>query len=147
MRYLRFAAAAWLAGSTPWLLPTFSHQTLRMLFAHLPELTVAALAGAPLPGLVGLLSAVRWQRRRPAERASPLAVATRWATILAILGLARPLDARDVDSAVSELLLRGGQMVALLFLFDGPLVPENVGAPNRSSGRDSAMQRRTRGRE
>jgi ABC-type proline/glycine betaine transport system permease subunit len=101
--------------------------TVRALFAHLPELTVAVLVAAPLPGLVGLLSAVRWLRRRPGGTVSPLAAATRWATILAILGLALPFNAVDQASAVSALVLRGSHLVALLFLFDGPLVPEDRG--------------------
>jgi hypothetical protein len=46
------------------------------------------------------------------------------ATILAIPGLLRPLSVDDLDSAVPELVLRASQLVALLFLFDGPLVPE-----------------------
>ena len=130
IRILRFAAAAWLVVSTPWLLPTFSIPELRLLLAHLPELTLAVLAAAPLPGIVGLLSAVRWQRRRPEERASPLAAATRWATILAILGLARPLSVEEVGSAASVLVLRGSQLAALLLLFDGPLVPETPDTPD-----------------
>lgn len=123
MRAVRLAAAAWLVVSTPWLLPTFTMQRLREIYAHLPELTLASIVAAPLPGLVGLLSAVRWFAGRP-HSASPLAVATRWASILALLGLMRPFDAHDTDSAFTELVLRATQLVALLFLFDGPVVPE-----------------------
>lgn len=123
MRAMRFAAVVWLVVSTLWLLPTFSIQALRALLAHLPELMLASLVAAPLPAVVGLLSAVRWLTGRPHE-ASSFAVATRWATILALIGLMRPFNARDQESLVTELLLRAGQLVALLFLFDGPLVPQ-----------------------
>jgi hypothetical protein len=146
MQAVRFAAAAWLVASIPWQLPKFSMQTLRALFAHLPELTVAVLVAAPLPGLVGLLSIVRWLRRRPGGRVSPLAAATRWATILAILGLALPFNVVDQASAVSALVLRGSQFVALLFLFDGPLVPEDRGQRAAAAGRRAHRTPTARGR-
>ncbi len=129
MRAVRFAAAAGVVLSTPWLLPNLTVPQLRQLFAAFPELTLAALAAAPLPGLVGALSGIRWLRQRPEEGAGPLAVATRWATILAIIGLARPFGPREPGEVATELLLRGGQLVGLLFLFDGPLVPEAAARP------------------
>jgi hypothetical protein len=122
MRALRFAAAAWLVLAAVLLRPTFTRDELASLYEQLPELTLAALAAGGLPVVVALLSALRWARGRR-EDATPLAAATRWAVILSLLSLLLPLHARDVAAAGSELAYRSGQLVALLFLLDGPLAP------------------------
>ncbi len=125
MRTLRFAAAFWLIHATLVLRPAFALPALRATFSSFPELTLAALTLEMLPLVAGLASVVRWLRARASERRGAFATATRWATLLALAGLLLPLHARDAGGAASEIVYRAGQLVALLFLLDGPLAPED----------------------
>ena len=123
MLTLRFAAAFWLIYATLVLRPVPTLPRLQQLLAAFPELTVAALTCEMLPVLAGLACVVRWLRARPQDHRGALATATRWAALVSITGLLVPPLAGEAVSA-GLVAYRAGQLGALLFLLDGPLIAD-----------------------
>jgi hypothetical protein len=121
---LRFAAAFWLLYAPLALHPAFNRGVLAGLWQHLPQLAVAALVGEMLPFLVGLCCLARWLRAREAGRHGAFAVATRTATVLAILGLLLPFHAEEAADPSGAIAYRAGLLLALLLTIDGPFVPD-----------------------
>ena len=121
---LRAVAAAGLVGHS-FFRPAFSSlDSLRLLLAYQPELTVAALVLESFPAVVGgawILRALRPQRL-PCD--GSFAAAGRWAALLGMAGLVfLPLHASDPESALRELGLRALAFLGLTLMLDGPLTP------------------------
>ena len=148
MQYARFAAAYWLLYAPLALHPAFDRDTLSNLWAHLPQLAIAALVGEMLPCVVGLASLVRWLRPRQVERRGAFAVATRAAAVLAIVGLLLPFHADEAAAPTRALVYRAGLLLALLLTIDGPFVPRAAqgSASERSSMVGSRPSSRTNAR-
>ena len=125
MLTIRFAAAFWMLYATFALRHPLTKPELLALMESLPELALAALTFETLPAVVGAASIARWLRARPSERRGSFAAATRCAALIAVAGLLLlPFHAADAAEPLSALAYRGGQLLALLLMLDGPLAPD-----------------------
>jgi hypothetical protein len=112
-----YAAAAWLFFGTL----MFRHIELRP--TSVAE-GLAIMALDALPAAAGLASAVRWLAGSPPASLGAVALATRWAALLALVALPVPLLMGVVPVTPPDLVFRALQAVALFLLLDGPLGPD-----------------------
>jgi len=120
---VRGGAAAWLVAYAGGLRPVFRADQLRLFLEARPELAVGALVLESLPAVVGAAWILRALRPASFPGDGAFAAGARWATLLAMAGLALPVHATTAEAALYEAGFRVVSFLGLALMLDGPLEP------------------------